>query len=506
MQLKYLIGLSFIICHLSFSHVVAQSPDPNFYIYLCFGQSNMEGNAAPEAQDKTGIDPRFQMLACVDFQSPSRQMGQWYTATPPLVRQGTGLGVADWFGRTMVDNLPEDVKVGVVDVAIGGTAIEGFMQDKVADYIASMNPSSEGWLINYFAAYNNDPYKRLVDMAKIAQQKGVIKGILLHQGESNNTQQDWPNKVKTIYDHLIEDLGLNAADIPLFVGETVRTEMGGYCGGHNSVIAKVPNIISNSYVISSANLEQKGDGLHFTAQSYRIIGQRYAKQALKLMGIDAQIVEPAVPSGEWDIDKRFTSLEEIGTTPFAIVNEEESKAIYGTTDQNLGYDYTANAFKDTNTGYMFKLENSTVSGSYLLRLITPAGNEYSVWGGYAPGYLNGYSTVTDCSFILGLNNQNGQDVKNGAVWDIAYVDGKGFTLKNLYTGKYLKDAASAKYDDPTYFTFCTLKNAATGIGTLNVEHGTLNDNSWFTLDGRKLSGQPTAKGLYIVNGKKIVKR
>ena len=26
--------------------------DPNFYIYLCFGQSNMEGNAQPQSVDK----------------------------------------------------------------------------------------------------------------------------------------------------------------------------------------------------------------------------------------------------------------------------------------------------------------------------------------------------------------------------------------------------------------------------------------------------------------------
>ena len=32
----------------------AQKPDPNFYIFLCFGQSNMEGAARPEAQDLTG--------------------------------------------------------------------------------------------------------------------------------------------------------------------------------------------------------------------------------------------------------------------------------------------------------------------------------------------------------------------------------------------------------------------------------------------------------------------
>jgi hypothetical protein len=32
----------------------------------------------------------------------------------------------------------------------------------------------------------------------------------------------------------------------------------------------------------------------------------------------------------------------------------------------------------------------------------------------------------------------------------------------------------------------------------------VNDNSWYTLDGRKLDKQPTTKGLYINNGKKTV--
>ena len=91
--------------------------DPNFYIYLCFGQSNMEGNATPESVDKTGIDERFQMLACVNFNNPKRTMGKWYRAVPPLVRERTGLGMADWFGRTMVQQLP-DKKIGVVDVAV----------------------------------------------------------------------------------------------------------------------------------------------------------------------------------------------------------------------------------------------------------------------------------------------------------------------------------------------------------------------------------------------------
>ena len=422
--------------------------EPQFYVYLCFGQSNMEGNATAEAQDKT-VDPRFQMLACVDFSSPKRKMGEWYTATPPLVRQGTGLGMADYFGRTMVANLPENIKVGVIDVALGGTKIEGFISEEVAGYIKN----EADWLKNYFKAYNNDPYKRMVDMAKIAQQTGVIKGILLHQGESNNGQSDWPKKVKLIYDRLMNDLNLNPEEVPLFVGETVSQAAGGACWHHNSVIAKVPNVIPNSYVISSADCPQKGDGLHFTAQGYRIMGQRYAKAALKVLGIEAQIDEPTKPASAYALDKKFTNLDKIGNTPVAIYNEASDKAFFGSDNQNLGYDVLSVALQKSNAVLSFRLEKS--GSNYLLRGITPDGSEYNIWG--SPGYLNSQPVDGWCSFILGLNNQNGQDIKDGAVWKIEYVSGKGFSLLNVGTGKYLQDASPAKYDDPMYFSFYSLK-------------------------------------------------
>ena len=101
----------------------AQEPDPNFHIYLCFGQSNMEGNAQIEPIDRTDVPDRFRMMAAVDFNDPSRKMFEWYPAVPPLVRQYTGLTPVDWFGRTMVDNLLEEVRVGVIVVAIGGCKI-----------------------------------------------------------------------------------------------------------------------------------------------------------------------------------------------------------------------------------------------------------------------------------------------------------------------------------------------------------------------------------------------
>ena len=430
-----------------------EDPKEQFHIYLCFGQSNMEGNATPEAMDKKDVDPRFQMLACVNFNNPKRNMGEWYTATPPIVREGTGLGMADYFGRTMVKYLPEDIKVGVVDVAIGGTKIEGFISEEVADYIA---PEAD-WLKNYFKAYDNDPYKRLVDMAKIAQESGVIKGILLHQGESNNTQQDWPNKVKLIYNRLLEDLNLNAEETPLFVGEMVSKQEGGACWGHNAVIAKVPSVIPNSYVISSANCPQKGDGLHFTAQGYRIMGQRYAKTALELMGIEAEIEEPAAPATEFELDSKFTSLSSIGSTPFVIYNETTQMAFFGSDNQNLGYDALSSALQKSNATIGFKLEAS--GEYYLLRAITPNDDEYNIWG--SPGYLNSQPADQWCSFILGLNNQFGQDMANGALWDIKYEEGKGFTLKNVGTGKYLQDASPAKYDEPAYFSFYSYKEAET---------------------------------------------
>ncbi len=480
--------------------------DPNFYVYLCFGQSNMEGNATPETIDQT-VDERFQTLACVNFTNPKRTMGQWYTATPPIVRQGTGLGMADYFGRTMVEHLPDNVKVGVVDVAIGGTKIEGFMQEEVSKYIASMDPNSEGWLINYFKAYDNDPYQRLVDMARTAQKSGVIKGILLHQGESNNGQSDWPQKVKKIYDRLIADLGLDATEVPLFVGETVSQAEGGACWHHNAVIANVPKVIPNSYVISSAGCPQRGDGLHFTAQGYRTMGSRYAQQALKLMGIDIVVDEPEQPTAGKDIVRRFTSLGQIGTTPFAIVDEDENKAFYGINDQNLGFDVLAKAFDDANTGYLFRLEKSTAGNGYLLHLITPQGGEYSIWG--SPGYLNSQPTDGWCSFILGLNNQNGQDIKDGAVWDIQYVTDRGFSLKNVGTGLYLHDATPAKYDDPVYFNFCLLGDASTE-GVLEVNRSQRQADAVYNLQGVKVGRQgewqSLPRGMYIINGKIMLKK
>ena len=268
--------------------------DPNFYIYLCFGQSNMEGNAAAESVDKLHVDQRFKMLATTNFDNPKRTMGQWYTATPPIVSPIGGLGMADYFGRTMVAALPANIQVGVVDVAIGGCAIQMFDKTEYKSQVSKGDYSAG--LANQY--YGGNPYKRLVDMAKKAQESGVIKGILLHQGCSNNGDPNWPNMVNKIYTDMLKDLGLSADSVPLFAGETLRQEYGGGCYAHNTVVAKLPSVIPTSHVISSEGCEGNGkDAWHFCATGYRIMGRRYAFAALELMGIkpkaDPDYIMPA---------------------------------------------------------------------------------------------------------------------------------------------------------------------------------------------------------------------
>lgn len=263
---------------ININHASAQV-DPNFHIYLCFGQSNMEGNAQPEKQDFENLPSNYLMMAAVDFPATQyysqRKMGNWYPALPPLCRPGTGLSVADYFGRYMAKAQPNNT-IGVINVAIGGAEIEIFDPDLVAGRLADNKPD---WFLNYCKAYDNKPYDRLIAMAKEAQKSGVIKGILLHQGESNwNDGDAWLNKVKKIYNLMLSDLGLSAKNVPLIAGETR--------GALNHIINKLPSAIPTSYVVSSAECEPNPyDDYHFSAAGYRHFGYKYAAKVCGILGI-----------------------------------------------------------------------------------------------------------------------------------------------------------------------------------------------------------------------------
>ena len=257
----------------------AFSQDPNFHIYLCFGQSNMEGQGDIEAQDQT-VNSRFQVMQAVAC--TGRPQNVWRTATPPIARCNTKLGPSDYFGREMIANLPANVKVGIVHVSIAGSKIEIFDKANYQTYLNSLGANDQ-YIKNIANEYGGNPYARLVELAKLAQADGVIKGILIHQGESNTGDQAWPTKVRGVYTNLLTDLGLSASNVPLLAGEVVDAAQGGICASMNTIINTLPNTIPTAYIISSSGCTDQTDNLHFNSAGYRLLGIRYAQKMLTLL-------------------------------------------------------------------------------------------------------------------------------------------------------------------------------------------------------------------------------
>ena len=312
----------------------AQKPDPNFYIFLCFGQSNMEGAARPEAQDIASPGPRFLLMPAVDFPEKGRKMGEWCEASAPLCRPNTGLTPADWFGRTLVESLPENIKIGVIHVAIGGIDIKGFLPDSIQSYIKR----APNWMKGMLEAYDNNPYQRLVTLAKKAQKDGVIKGILMHQGETNTGDPKWAGMVQQVYDNLCGDLQLKPEEVNLYAGNIVQANGEGVCIGCKKQIDELPKTLHTAQVISSDGCTNGPDKLHFDAAGYRELGCRYGEAVARHLGFepkrpyiempkaievpaDAFIAETTIPGNEFPkVDKEHRAY-------FYIKAPEASKVI-----------------------------------------------------------------------------------------------------------------------------------------------------------------------------------
>jgi len=299
----------------------------------------MEGAARPEAQDLKSPGPRFLWMPAVDYPAtnmlPERKMGEWYEAIPPLCRPNTGLTPADWFGRTLVASLPEHIKIGVIHVAIGGIDIKGFLPDSIDNYVKTKAP---GWMKGMLAAYDNNPYKRLVTLAKKAQKDGVIKGILMHQGETNTGDPKWAGMVQQVYDNLCGDLQLKPEEVNLYAGNIVQAGGKGVCIKCKKQIDELPQTLHTAQVISSDDCTNGPDRLHFDAAGYRELGCRYGEAVARFLGYepkrphielpkrieapaDAFIAETTIPGNE------YPKIDKEGRAYFRISAPEARKVI-----------------------------------------------------------------------------------------------------------------------------------------------------------------------------------
>lgn len=555
---KTLFAISLGLSSLVLPQTVKAEVDPNFYIYLCFGQSNMEGNAPAESMDQT-VDARFRLLATCDFSNPSRTKGNWYVAKPPLVNSMAGkLGPTDYFGRTMVAALPSNVRIGVVPVAMGGSPIEMFDKDKYEQKLAQ-NPS-DWWAQIAKNCYGGNPYGRLIEMAKKAQEVGVIKGILLHQGCTNNGDPNWPNMVKKIYNDMLTDLGLSADSVPLFVGETLRQENGGSCYGHNVQVNRMPSVVPTSHVISSEDLPGNGkDSWHFSALGYRMLGKRYAFAALELMGkelyadsaytmpsayrkfyqaksIDIPTSMSAMPGQSIPATATFNDNHEENVSKFLSINSEDfvyengafSPKYQGTGTAEIVYkDFLRNEKKVTaqldikflplksecittlkGTASFNEADTSfTVKASSQIGWCYDAGADMSDYN-YLVLKLKEPITKASCSFRIYAQN----DATSTSYYSKAV--GKNDTMVVIDLNNMVRNN---KKISPTHIGIISLYNTAastikiddiylatddpTGIETIASDKK--QSQAVYDLQGRKMSANGLRSGLYLKEGKKV---
>ncbi len=428
------------------------NPDPNFHIYIAFGQSNMEGHAPAEEQDMT-VDENYLMMQTADgmrtADGEEKIVGQWYPAVPKLANSNTiGIGVCDYFGRRMLEIKQEtnpDAKVGVIVVAVAGSSIKAFDKDEYKEYFDSLSSDST-WMKNIAKQYGDNPYQRIIDVAKLAQKDGVIKGIILHQGETDAASNYWTDEVQKIYNDMITDLGLDD-NIPLLAGECLQN-----LKGQNNNINKLPELNSNFHVVSSEGFTGESDGLHFTAADYREYGPRYAE-------LMAQ-VEPQYTFGEpvyeWSADNTSVTAKRV-CNELSYYTEEETVSVtkeitkQATKDSEGTIVYTSGDFKNpaftkqTKTETIPALGNSATDNS---GQNVPSGQTVvpAVSTGTAPSVaepekaektlkLSAVKCKKNAKKITGKVSEKGSTVKikvGKKPAKKATVKGKKFTLKLSY--------------------------------------------------------------------------
>ena len=275
------------------------APNPNFHIYIAYGQSNMAGNGdIVPSEDQAEAPKNFIMLASHTANASSRsgkttqsiKAGEWAAAIPPMFHAFENLSPADYFGRAMVDSLP-GVTVGIIPVAIGAVSIRAFDKDQYQAYFNGDGKDIKGW--GWINDYDGNPPGRILELAKKAKEVGVIKGFIFHQGESDGTDDNWRKTVYKTYKDVIDALDLDENEVPFVAGELLQ-EGNNCCGSKNGGIAQLKNNFKKFGLASSKGLQGNGkDPYHFGRAGVIELGRRYCSEMLKLID---KTIDPNAPA------------------------------------------------------------------------------------------------------------------------------------------------------------------------------------------------------------------
>lgn len=212
---------------------------------------------------------------------------------------------------------------------------------------------------------------------------------------------------------------------------------------------------------------------------------------------------PFAPTAIYDLG---TVWEFTGIESGKVVMTERTLSTDGALKANTPYIFEANASNPDVTGILFPNVAISIGSD---PKTAPVGEDFVFQGTYSridwaadalPAGLYGFVAKDD-------NYSQGEFVK-------AYKDTfiRPFRAYLLYTGSgdlsgtetAARRKSAAPLPDVIDIVWKSASGATTGITTTNFTNYTNAADAWYSLDGRRLSGKPTKRGMYLNNGKKII--
>lgn len=228
----------------------------NLDIYLLIGQSNMAGRAEITSDLRDTLE-RVYLFNGSQWEKASNPLNKYSNTRKSIDMQKLGPGYT--FVRTLSQHIDNDI--GLVVNARGGSSIEE-------------------WQKGYTGENDFDLYEKALERIKKAASDGTIKGIIWHQGESNQSRSS------SYMDSLIKLVGDIRSDLGMPDLYFVAGQIGQWRNGSidiNKVIKQIPQKIDSAgYVVADGltPLNEDYTDPHFDSRSQKILGERYAWEVL----------------------------------------------------------------------------------------------------------------------------------------------------------------------------------------------------------------------------------
>ncbi len=247
--------------------ISVNAQDQNYWIFLVIGQDNMIGKA------DAGTSTNGFLL--------------------------------DSFGKTIAETA-KGKRIGFVTVTLPVSPIIAFDKQNYRNYVSNVTVESNKKALE---KYDNNPYGKLVSMARSAQNKGVVKGILLQQDGIDNYNEAWLKRMRRIYYDIVGDLSLDSTEVPLLIGEVGRAEYGGKYAAANETYGKMHKVLQYSFVVSSANCPLADNKIYYSKAGLENLGRKFAIKALQGIGYEFPEVRRTTSITKQTIDRKTLEIK-----------------------------------------------------------------------------------------------------------------------------------------------------------------------------------------------------